>query len=132
MTPQIRKRRSRARDFIYRLVKSGSLDHPTAIDVYEVVRKDMPHISLGTVYRNLKELSQESELVKIEASDGAVHFDHNTTPHSHFICRACGKVFDAKLRNDIISRITSFKQQGFLIESAELSFTGVCPRCNKV
>ena len=131
MTPQIRKRRSKARDFIYHLLKSGSLDHPTANDVYEVVRQAIPHISLGTIYRNLNELSQEAELTKIEASDGAVHFDHNTSPHSHFICRACGKVFDANLKKDIISRIASFKPRGFLVESAELSFTGICPKCRE-
>lgn len=64
-------------------------DHPTAEVVYEEVRKQYPHISLGTVYRNLALLVELRQAIKFPAADGFEHFDGNPDPHYHFICDDC-------------------------------------------
>ena len=66
--------------------------HPSAAIVYEEARKKMPNISLGTVYRNLEKLSQEGIIENFIFKDIS-HFDGDKTPHPHFCCKVCGKVF---------------------------------------
>lgn len=66
-------------------------DHPTADTVYMNVRETFPHISLGTVYRNLSLLAELGEITKI-STEGPDRFDANQEPHYHFICRHCHAV----------------------------------------
>ena len=40
--------------------------HPTADELYAMVRTRMPRISLGTVYRNLDFLTESKEILKLE------------------------------------------------------------------
>jgi Fe2+ or Zn2+ uptake regulation protein len=67
--------------------------HPSAAVVYQRVRRLLPRVSLGTVYRNLRRLSAEG-LVQERAETGGLRFDGNTTPHDHFTCVACGRILD--------------------------------------
>ena len=46
------RRNSRQRTLVYQAVKD-SHSHPNAEEVYLLVRRQLPDISLGTVYRNL-------------------------------------------------------------------------------
>ena len=70
------------------------MDHPTADMVYSDIRQIYPNISLGTVYRNLALLSDRGEIARIHTKDGTLHFDRNTEPHDHFVCRSCGRITD--------------------------------------
>ena len=58
-------------------------EHPTADTVYTHVKEEFPNISLGTVYRNLKLLTDLGEAIKITAPDGGDRFDGCTQPHNH-------------------------------------------------
>jgi Fur family peroxide stress response transcriptional regulator len=71
--------------------------HPTADWVYEQVRKILPHVSLGTVYRNLNLLADEGLIQRVILDDGIVRFDGNTNDHHHFICTKTGKIYDVML-----------------------------------
>lgn len=64
-------------------VLQKNMCHPTADFVYEQMRKDLPNISLATVYRNLNQLAEAGLIRKVEGLDGSVHFDHNTHNHYH-------------------------------------------------
>ncbi len=68
--------------------------HPTADEVYEMVRQKMPKISLGTVYRNLEKLSEKGFIKKISVAGLQKRFDGNTEPHYHFRCQKCTSVID--------------------------------------
>ena len=72
-------------------------DHPTADMVYDDIRKIYPNISLGTVYRNLGLLSDLGEITRLATLTGADRYDGNTRPHSHFVCRKCGCVYDLRV-----------------------------------
>ena len=90
------QRYSRQREEILRVVQTTDT-HPTADWVYEQVRKILPHVSLGTVYRNLNLLADEGLIQRVILDDGIVRFDGNTNDHHHFICTKTGKIYDVML-----------------------------------
>ena len=104
-------------------------DHPTAETIYQNIKKEFPNISLGTVYRNLSLLEEIGEIIKISTGVGPDHYDYNTAPHYHFICRGCGRVMDIDL--DFADELMTQVQEStdLAIESCSVSFTGLCPDC---
>ncbi len=121
-------RRTRQLEVIWEAVKGG-MSHPTADQIYERVRKDMPHISLGTVYRNLQKLAADGKL-QILHIDRTQHFDPLLGKHPHFICESCGKVYDVTLdRSDEAAPVLS-PDTGFTVTSHQLSLYGTCEMCS--
>ena len=106
-------------------------EHPTADMVYLHVRKQFPHISLGTVYRNLNLLADTGEAQKITTPFGGDRFDGCTEPHYHIVCNTCGKVFDLELGEEHFNRLNLLAGQHFngTIDSHTVLFTGTCPQC---
>lgn len=84
---------SRQKTLIFEIVAS-TMSHPTADWVYEQARRGMPRISLGTVYRNLKQLTAEGLLVEINTTRGASRYDANLSKHSHLRCAKCNRLED--------------------------------------
>lgn len=104
-------------------------DHPTADMVYSDIRRIYPNVSLGTVYRNLALLSEQGEISKITTTDGILRYDRNTSPHSHFVCRKCGMIFDLEPADtDGLIRQVQKDFTGW-IESCEITFSGMCGNC---
>lgn len=123
-------KRSRQRDMIKTFLM-GRKDHPTADIVYLNVRRDNPNISLGTVYRNLTLLSDLGEIQRLRVGDGVDHFDADTSPHYHFVCRECGSVIDLKMES--IETITDIAGADFDGEIAGhvTYFYGTCGNCTR-
>ena len=106
--------------------------HPTAEWVYEEVRKKIPNISLGTVYRNLSKLSDDKSIVKLNIGTSSEHFDGNTIPHYHVSCVECGKIFDIEeLPEFNMNKWASEKFNGEIIEHRTV-FTGICSECKNI
>ncbi len=105
--------------------------HPSADEIYKVVRRRLPRISLGTVYRNLEVLSALGKIQKLELSGSLKRFDWNTNKHYHIRCVRCNRVDDApiaplnQLENDL------YKATVFEIIGHNLEFIGLCPECSK-
>ena len=110
---------------------TGRTDHPTAEVIYTALREDQPHISLGTVYRNLSLLTQLGEIRKISTGDGPEHYDGDMTPHHHFICRHCHRVMD--LWSDDADQLVKVASRDFhgQIEACSVNFYGLCEDCLK-
>ncbi|WP_367566767.1 transcriptional repressor [Lacrimispora sp.] len=104
-------------------------DHPTADALYTSIREEYPNISLGTVYRNLNLLVELGEIQKLTCGDGADHFDADTSPHYHFICKECGQVNDLLL--DPMDHINQLAQESTngLIDGHTIYFYGTCKNC---
>ena len=124
-------RKSRQKDAILRVLRSTT-SHPTADWIFQEVRKEMPNISLGTVYRNLKLLAERGEILELRFNDSPSQFDANTQEHCHVKCERCHRVFDVgapidKKLSDSISRKTGFKVLG-----KHLELRGLCPECQKI
>ncbi|HDP34353.1 MAG TPA: transcriptional repressor [Candidatus Hydrogenedentes bacterium] len=103
--------------------------HPTAEEIYNVVRERAPRISLGTVYRNLDVLSREGMIMKIEETGGQRRYDGNPKPHFHVFCLKCGVVRDLH-ENDINwDGPPEATCPGFTITGFKLVFEGYCSAC---
>ena len=123
---------SRQRESIKENLKNRK-DHPTANMVYADVRKIYPNISLGTVYRNLSLLAEQGVLRKIVDEDGVIHFDYDTSPHNHFICRKCGCVIDIADSGKAVEmeKLRALADEVFegSVEECSILFTGLCKKC---
>lgn len=104
-------------------------DHPTADALYTSIREEYPNISLGTVYRNLNLLVELGEIRKLTCGDGADHFDADTSPHYHFVCKKCGQVYDLPLSSmDNINHLAQEHTDG-QVDSHTIFFYGTCKSC---
>lgn len=106
-----------------------TFSHPTADEVYKMVRSRLPRISLGTVYRNLEGLAAQGLIQKVEGGGTQRRFDGNPVPHYHIRCMGCGKVedipgeTDPKLDN-MVKTLSDYEIWGHRLE-----FIGMCPQC---
>ena len=102
--------------------------HATAEEIYNEITREHPNIGRGTVYRNLKQLSEGGEIRKLEVPGGADRYDHRTISHYHARCLRCGRLFDVEM--DYIEHLErSIKDtHGFVISGHDIMFKGVCPK----
>lgn len=121
-------RRTRQCEVIKTIV-SWTDSHPTAEDVHEPARRQLPGISLDTVYRNLKWLIANGEIRVLEGAGGANRYDACTRNHYHFVCECCGWVIDLNLSlREKLERLVA-EDTGFLVHGHKLEFRGICDRC---
>jgi len=113
------------------MVLRRTTSHPTADWVYEQVRKEIPNISLGTVYRNLRLLTQEGKILGLDLAGGLCRFDANTQNHYHFRCDLCGRIFDLDEPVDGALDDRVAKRTGFKIRQHHLEFRGLCLDCQR-
>lgn len=102
--------------------------HPTADELYAMVRSRMPRISLGTVYRNLDFLADSKEILKLESAGSIRRFDGDVRPHQHVRCTVCGKVGDVMPPLPAPS-VEGVEVEGFTISTARVEYEGVCDAC---
>ncbi len=123
-------KRTRQKEAILRVLR-GTTAHPTAEWVYGEVRKEILNVSLGTVYRNLRQLAERGEILELAFNGGPSRFDSRTDAHCHFVCEKCGGVFDIdepvhKELNESVAQKT-----GFQVSHYRLEFSGLCKKCQK-
>ena len=100
--------------------------HPTANDVYMEVKKEIPNISLGTVYRLLNKLVEEGKIKRIKMLDNIDRFDHIDDFHAHFLCQKCNNVYDLSSFDDFKISINDH-----LVVDYEINLKGICRDCKK-
>ena len=119
---------SKQREAILKNLRSR-YDHPNADMVFASIREEIPNISLGTVYRNLSELSMSGEILKLDAGDGTERYDGNPDQHYHMICKKCRSVIDIELDYDreLDNKVKNLC--GAEIDFHSVLFSGVCGKC---
>ena len=118
-------RYSYQRETIKKVVK-GTNSHPTADWIYNQTKKIIPKISLGTVYRNLKQLSIDGEINTI--FDGNIaRYDWNIESHDHLKCTQCGDLVDVHLAHDEFKSIVKTKFK-FDVDDVEMTVIGTCSK----
>ncbi|MGI6657007.1 MAG: Fur family transcriptional regulator [Desulfobulbus sp.] len=105
--------------------------HPTAGEVYDMVRKRLPRIGLGTVYRNLELMADNGMIMKIEVGGTQKRFDATTQPHYHIRCSHCGRVddIDVPVMEELVQQAKA--SSPYLIIGHHVEFTGICSACQK-
>ena len=73
---------------------TGDTSHPTAEQIYELVKERMPDISLATVYNTLRELAEMEELYGLDLGHGVRHYEISRGEHAHRVCLMCGRIED--------------------------------------
>ena len=121
-------RNTKQLELIWHAIKDDS-SHPTADQIYDRVRKKLPRISLGTVYRNLQKLVTDDKL-QVFMLGRAQHFDPLVGRHQHLICESCDRVFDVKVDHQRELTPAKLPHEGFRVTSHQLAFYGVCKRCS--
>lgn len=101
--------------------------HPTAAELFAAVRKRLPRISLGTVYRNLEVLYQDGRINKLEWAGSETRFDAMLEPHLHIRCTDCGRIED--LMDPVQMSGQPEELGGFLVQGCRLEYFGLCPAC---
>lgn len=151
MSPQIKLRMTPQRRIILQLLREAH-SHPTADELFHLVRETLPRISLGTVYRNLETLSSCGLIRKLELGGTQKRFDAETYDHCHVRCIRCGRVDDVAghLSLSLEELVCSLKRGGegdrsqvglstleeclksisdYEIVGHRLEFMGICPSC---
>ena len=119
---------SKQRDLIYQTVCNHPI-HPTADEVFQLVKQELPQIGIATVYRNLGSLSQQHILRRYRGEDGVDRFDASTHEHPHFHCTICQKLYDYPMENfDQLKSILLGKSK-FIETGIDVTVKGVCDRC---
>jgi Fur family ferric uptake transcriptional regulator len=126
---QLNLRMTRQREVILEELRKVNT-HPSADEIYEMVRKRLPRISLGTVYRNLEILSKSGDIQKLEPGCTSKRFDGNPTEHAHVRCIRCGRIADVPMVTDYKIHPEQSNVTDFEIIGHRLEFLGVCPRCS--
>ncbi len=121
------RRYSRQREQIYHCVLRRK-DHPTAEMVYQQLKPDCPGLSLGTVYRNLKLLTEEGRLLRLPFA--VDRYEANTIPHGHLECKTCGDVIDLDLDAHRIHDLLSCSGSNTNLELFTVIFRGLCNKCS--
>lgn len=124
---QTTMKRSKQRDAILAYLKTRT-DHPTADMIYTALRKTMPNISLGTVYRNLSQLAECGMILRISCDGKVDHFDATVTPHPHFFCTHCGRVADFP-SSELPSFTGPHGSFAGRVDGCHITYYGYCEAC---
>jgi Fe2+ or Zn2+ uptake regulation protein len=120
-------RRTRQLAAVYEVV-CASHDHPSADDVFQRVRRHLPHVSLGTVYRNLQKLTALRRLRTVYTAQRVVRYDAMVSEHDHFVCEICAAVSD--LSGGVEARDhQALERDGYRVRAEVRTLYGICPRC---
>ena len=121
-------RNTKQRTALLELLKSVD-NHPTADWLHSRLRTDFPNLSLGTVYRNLKVLTEQGLVNKLTFNNTVDHYEAVIPPHSHLICKKCGNIidFDQDQTPPLAQKVT--EDTGFTVTDVRIDFYGICQNC---
>ena len=124
-------KRSKQREVILKVLK-GTSSHPNAEWIYEQVKHEIPNISFGTVYRNLKRLKEAGEILEHDLSHKPSHFNGTIQEHYHFRCENCDSIFDLDEPVNKTSNRRVAKRTGFKVTHHILEYRGLCKSCKSL
>ncbi len=105
--------------------------HPTANEVYDMVKRRLPRIGLGTVYRNLELMAENGVIRKLEVGGTQKRFDATTTPHYHIRCIDCNRVDDIAISVQEEINSLAAVSSDYHVLGHHIEFSGICTVCQK-
>jgi Fur family peroxide stress response transcriptional regulator len=124
------RRETRQREAILNVLRSTD-SHPTADWIYDEVRKVIPNISKGTVYRNLQVLQEDGAITELKLNGTLSRYEVKQERHYHFRCERCGRVSDIDMPVDRELDQQVEKRTGLKISYHQLEFRGLCKDCQQ-
>ncbi len=109
----------------------GRRDHPTAEQIYQEVRRQLPAISFNTVYKTLEVLCQKGLVNKVNPLHEVARYDIQTHNHVHLVCRRCHRIYDLERAPEPLELSPDEVPEGFAVEHQTVILWGVCPHCRQ-
>ncbi|MCS7047724.1 MAG: transcriptional repressor [Verrucomicrobiae bacterium] len=106
-------------------------DHPSADDIYDSVRRELPGISRMTVYRILANFVSLGLLCKTCHPGSVARFDPKIHHHDHLVCVECGAITDIETERPARVPLPEVRRLGFEIEDYQIHFRGRCAACRQ-
>jgi Fur family transcriptional regulator, peroxide stress response regulator len=108
-------------------------NHPTALDVYEAVRRTRTRIGLATVYRILHQLTQQGLIKELGHRDDSMRYDAQTQRHDHAVCTECGALLDIPMNVGLPGELlqAAAEAAGIELDTYELRIYGRCSACQR-
>lgn len=104
-------------------------DHPSADNIYQEVRRQLPMISFNTVYKTLETFCQLGLIIKVNPLHEVARYDGNVSPHTHLICTRCHKVEDLAWHWPQDVPLPSPGDSGFQVDAVAVHLFGLCRQC---
>jgi Fur family peroxide stress response transcriptional regulator len=124
----MKRRETKQKEVILRVLRNTRA-HPTAGQIYDEARKVIPHISKGTVYRNLQVLEEDGAVTGLRFDGTSSRYETKQKNHYHFRCERCGRVNDIDMPVDGNLDHEAERRTGLKISSHQLEFRGLCKDC---
>lgn len=102
--------------------------HPTVDEIYQALLPENPSLSRTTVYNTLELLSENGLVLTLDFGEGFLRYDGDCSPHCHFKCNSCGRVYDIMTAPPDCSAMLP---KGFVLKGALLKLFGICDACSK-
>ena len=129
LTANTKMRNSTTRNSIYQYL-CGTKEHPSAEMIYTDLKGDLPNLSLGTVYRNLKQLEEIGRVIRVTSVDNHERYDANCEDHVHLVCERCGRVIDIMDADINAAKAACNVSGGAKIHHIQIILNGTCESCS--
>ncbi|MBA3975736.1 MAG: transcriptional repressor [Candidatus Solibacter sp.] len=105
--------------------------HPSPESIYGEVKRQIPAISLATVYKNLKTFIDHGLTREVSLHHGALRVETNSAPHHHFVCVRCKEIFD--IEEELLAPVELRRKlpEGFSLQRYSVEFQGLCRSCGE-
>ena len=103
--------------------------HVTAEELLAAAARELPNVSLPTIYAVLSLLEEMGMVRRVSALGGTAMYDPVLAPHHHAVCRSCGRVWDLDANVDDGSALAAARALGFEDGHAQLTVQGLCADC---
>ena len=129
-TMEKKMRSSATRNSIYKYICSTKT-HPSAEMIYNDLKCEFPNLSLGTVYRNLKQLEEIGRVVLVTSVVNRERYDAICEDHAHFVCEKCGRVIDIIDADINEIKMACNLSNGAKIKQIKVVLNGICENCSE-
>jgi Fe2+ or Zn2+ uptake regulation protein len=103
--------------------------HVGAEELLAAVGRQLPNVSLPTVYSALEALEDAGLVRRVSAGQGRALYDARPADHHHLVCRRCGAVEDLDADVALAGALNSARKHGFAPDGAEVVVRGLCAVC---
>ena len=109
------------------LVKYG---RPLAVsEILDLARTEVAGLGIATVYRNLKALQEEGQIIQVDLPGQAPRWEiAPESHHHHFLCNTCDKLFEIHGCPEDMSNLLP---KGYTLEEHDILLRGQCDACAK-
>lgn len=105
-------------------------EHPTVETIYEALSREIPTISMTTIYNTVNAFLEKGLVSAITITGTEVRYDYITAHHHHFLCKKCGRIIDIDIQCPIMARKKK-RAFGHKIEEVHGYVKGICKDCLK-